>query len=787
MFDFFLTPAAFLHALALIGLWAFICRRWNVPLRDWPFFTLLSLWASLVLAGLLAGSFGQLGNLSVYAVASFVSVFALYYFFGVIQRIPAASPLLAPPQITFEALDDPRVRRFLFIFLSVTLGVFALVSAVLAMSVYPDNADSMIYRLPRAFWYVSGGSFMHPFEAVDKRLVFYPIDGVALYIPFVLYGLPGTFHSVPSLFSWGVVVYASYRFARALGADRLIGLFCAWLVGMTPGVLAQAISTNDEILAAGAMLCGFYLFWRWLVSGRHLYFLYAGLAVGLSAGTKLHIVFLMPMLGLIALLAVSYLLKNPSALRRWASALGGRTALITLLAVSIAFLPFLFYNYASTGRFYFLDDFKGDVFNLAASLRGGGQNLLIYISQMILSPIADLNFWPDANVRQTFNNGLNQIFGPAILSVLKQDPAYYHLSYRFVGITLPVSVRFVEFSLWAAFVWILWPWQSLLALRQKQFPLHRVFFIMALIPPLWLLLWSFSTLYMEGTATYFTFYLICAAPAGAFAFARVRWDGFRWACVTFVILTNLFIAHNLVMYSGFRALPDLFYARSWPYDWLLTEKNIIDEIRAADKIRILFTHEKQPYFGYMHWNPRARYYTPFAQPGIDALPEFKDILHIIPVSSLHMYGFAPLKIPHKETKGLTYLGVLRGIGREAIFAFGAGVEKRYPDQSDYIVLASSYGRERGGSYTISFGDDPAGLSSGDHLTFEYTLTRDGKPVMHRPASSNPSFFARTNVNPHEDRLILTIVVRDARTGKEATKAVYPIGGRGAWLSEGGEY
>ncbi len=790
MLDPILTPAAFFHAFALIGLWSLACRRWRLEMKDRPFVVLLLLWATLVLTGHLAGIGKNLGDLSIYVPLSFLSVGLLWAVFHSAGRKVAAQPLLAPPSLAFAPIESEKTRRFLFWFLAITLGLFALISVVLGLSVYPDNADSMIYRLPRAFWYVSGGSFLHPFEALDKRLVFYPLDGVALYVPLVLYGLPGVFHSVPSLLSWGLVVYTGYRFARELGGDRLIALLTAWLVGMTPNILAQATSTNDEILAAAALVCGLYVFWRWLVTGKNFYFLLAGLSFGLSAGTKLHIVFLSPIIGLLFLLLIVAIVKKPARARLWLNAVGWRTGLGTLLLIAFAFAPFLFYNYASTGRFYFLDDFKGDVFNLSASLRGGAQNLLIYLSQMILSPIADLNFWPVANDRQAFNTALNQIFGPFIDSLLDKSPSFYHMTYRFVGITLPVSVRFVEFSLWAGFVWLLWPFQAALALKQKAFPLRGVFFILALTPPLWLLFWSFSTLYMEGTATYFTFYLICAAPAAVFAFGRIEGglkNELRWVCVAWVFFSNLLIGHNLVMYSGFRALPDLFYARALPYDWLMTEKAIIDEIRAAQDIRIAFTHEKLTYFGYMHWNPRARYATPFPVDDPGVFPPYDRFLQILPVSSLHMYGAMPIKVPGKPRPGVTYLGAVRSIGREVIFAAGNGVEKRYPEESDYIILDAMMTPERDGTWSVLFSRNPPGLLAEDHLTFEYELKRGEERIFHRPPSPSPTFLLRMKTNPHADRLMLTTIVRSAWSGKELARATYPLGGGGAWLPEGPEY
>jgi len=790
MFDSALFICALVHAGVLLGLGVFCAKRAALPVRDWPFVALLFVWATLVLTGIAAGVGSHLGQLQVYAPLSLMIAGGLVWGFGRVKSVGAASPLCALPALSFAVVETPKLRRFLFWFLITTLGLFALVSLVLGLSVYPDNADSMIYRLPRAFWYVSQGNFLHPFAAVDKRLVFYPLDGVALYVPLVLYGMPGTFHAIPSLTAWGLIVYTAYRFARELGGDRLIGLFAAWIVGLTPGILAQATSTNDEILAGGALLCGLYMGWRWLVTGRSLYFLLAGLAVGLSAGTKLHIVFLLPMIVLMTCAAVCAVWRKPALLQRWRLAVSWKVALVTLIAMAAMFAPFLFYNYASVGRFYFLNDFKNDVFNLKASAHGGGQNLLIYLSQMIFSPIADLNMWPVANDRQGFNSMLNDLLDPLLKPFISDESSFYHMSYRFVGVTLPVSVRFVEFSLWSAFVWLLWPWQSVLALKQKAFPLRFVFFILALTPPLWLFVWSFATLYMEGTATYFTFYLICAVPAAALTFLKIKkpfWHELRWVFVLFVVITNLIVAYNLAMFSGFRALPDLVYAKTWPYDWLLTEKPIIQELRRASHIRILFTHEKQPYFGYMHWNPRAKYETPFASATLQNLPYYDQILQVLPISSLYMYGLMPLKIPGKATTGLSYLGVVRGIGREAIFATGNGVEKRFPDESDYIVLGAVMVAERDGSWIIRFGEDPAGLKADDHLTFEYILRRGNEVVFHREASPKPAFVVRTDQSPHMDNLVITIIVRSGWSGKELARMSYPVGGRGAWLPEGSEY
>ncbi|NTU76438.1 MAG: phospholipid carrier-dependent glycosyltransferase, partial [Alphaproteobacteria bacterium] len=564
-------------------------------------------------------------------------------------------------------------------------------------------------------------------------------------------------------------------------------LWATWLVVLTPSILAQATSTNDEILTATSLLVSLYCGWRWLVTGERRAFFLAAVAIGLSVGTKLHIVFLTPILLAALVVALWQLCKKPGLPRLWGRAIGWRTGLISLALTVVLMGSFLVYNYLSCGRFYFVDDFAKDVFNLRASLYGAFQNLLIYLSQMVLSPIADLNFWPVANDRQNFNNLLNQLFNPLIGAFIDENPSFYHMGYRFVGITLPVSVRFVEFSLWSGFIWLLWPWQARLALKQP-FPLRPLFFLLAVTPPVWLLLWSFSTLYMEGTATYFTYSLVCAAPAAIFSFAPVRralWNDLRWVAIAVVTLTSFVISTNLLMYSGFRALPDLVYARVWPYDWDLIEPNIIHEIRRADKIRIVMTHEKMPYFAFMHWHPTAQYANPFS---MDMTPsEAGKFLQILPISSMVEFGFMPLKIPGKTNPGLTYLGAIRGIGREAIFALGNDVHRRWPDQSDYIVPHVTIVPTEGGRI-VALDKNVPGLKDEDNLEFSYVLKQGDNVLYQRDWQREPSFSVRVLGNVElNNPLYLTLIVRSAWSNKELTRATYQVTGRGAWLPDGTEY
>lgn len=782
MLNFAVTFGLALHMALLAAVALMTAKRLKVPRGDWPLIAVILVWADLVLAGHFASMFHALNQVPTYFFATLVGMGALI---GLLKCCyESGPPLLAEHHFAFPEVS-PKFRKALFWILGVSLGLALALTLVVVFSIYPDNADSIIYRLPRAYWYVSNGSLLHPFDAIDRRLTFYPLDGVALYVPLVLYGVSGVFHNLPSFIMWLAAIYTTYRFARAWGADRLFALFAMWLIAMTPNIMAQATSTNDEIITAAGMLMSMFMALRWLTSGKRTYFFLMATAMGLGIGTKLHVVFLMPMILVACGITAWRAYKNPVAFKKWSRAIGLRTALVSGAMFSVMAGSFLIYNYLSCGRLYFLNEFANDVFNLDAKVQGIFQNFVIYISQMTLAPISDLNFWPDVHVRGAFSAMLNKLTNPFIVPLIDQNPKLYHFGYRFVGVTIPTSVHFVEFSLWGGFVWALWPFQLSAARKQETFPLKYLFFILAATPLCWLMLWSVTTLYMEGTATYFAFYLMIASPAAVATFLRINkstLNELRWILVAFVVLSNIIIVGNILAYSGFRSVTDIVRTAHWPYDWQLYEANVKKEIQNADTIKIDFTHEKMPYFGYMRWNPKAKYLDPYHAPQTN-----ENYLEIIPASGMYAFGFMPLKIHGKLTTGATYLGLIRGIGREAIFAVGNGVEKRYPEESDYIILQLVLTQYNDGVKVSFVSDTPVGYNPDDNLEFHYEIKAAEQTIFTREWDKNIAFSVILDADPHVYQHFLTVSVRSAWNHKVLETKTYQLSGPGQWLPEGPEY
>jgi hypothetical protein len=777
MTDLLYVALGLVHFLLLVALITFYCAHMRFPWREWPLMVFLLLWGALVATGCLVSLFDALGSLSSYIVTSFAGLgFTL-----LAHRASCGPPLKTPyakiEYPVFALISSPKMRRLLWWLLVGTLAIELLIHLVICFSFYPVNADSLNYRLPRVFWYVSHGNLLHPFESIDKRLTFYPLDGILLYVPLALYGVSSIFFALPSLFMWLTLGYASYRFARALQAERLIALFATWLVVMTPSILVEASSTNDEILTAAPLVAGLFFAWRWLVTGAGHYLFLAALGVGLCIGTKLHVFFLIPVVLLGLLWFIWFLGRRKESWRLWLPETSMPSLLLSLLVLGLMGPLFLLLNYWSSGQFYFLKDTAKQVLNLGISLQDAMQNFLIYAASIILAPIADLNIFQSFHLREVTNRELNSLFLPLLQPFVSNDPQYYHLTYKFQGVIIPTSVLLVEYGLWPGFAWMLWPLQAVALLRQK-FTLRPFFLMIAATPVIWLIVWSCVTLYMEGVPTYFAFYLMCAAPAMSLCFARAqtpRGNKRRWIVIAFVVLTNLVIDGNVAINNTFRGLWHFTEDQPWPYDWLRFEQPIIDEIRRADKIQIPVTHGKVYYFAFMHWNPRALYYSPY-QPA----PNLPDILHVLSTPSESLYGFMPMRIPDKPTPGLTYLGHIRGVDREAIFAFGNNVASRWLEDSNFISLHATI-TPKGRLYNMAIDPVVAGLNPGDQLEFKFEIaTGDGKTIYERPWDSSPVLNVDLPKDPASTIYFLKISARSRLHPDEAVEQVFTPGGKGAW-------
>ncbi|MCW7546056.1 hypothetical protein N7I30_19950 [Aurantimonas litoralis] len=634
------------------------------------------------------------------------------------------------------------------------LIAFAL-STLIGITHLPSNPDTIVYRFARVFWYLGAGSLEHFATDTDPRLVYYPTNGAMLYYPLALYRFGALWFNVPTLIAWCAVPLVTFAFARDLGARVAWAAGAAWLIALTPTVLVQAVSTNDEILAAIAMLAGLFFLHRWSRSGSLHDLVLAACGVGLSMGTKLHVYFYWPFL--ILLVGATLLLHRRVLMARLTplASLRGAAALTVCVLLAVALVgSFILYNLKATG-FITEHNFANQVLNTPFAPLVSLQTVAIYASQIALAPFADL-FPSLTATRVEHYAAFNAFFAPLFGWVDNSAP-YMSVGYRFTGVTQSLAYFMNEHTVMVGFTWI----AGLMAL--VWLTTHswveggsRWAFWMALSAPVWFLVWASSTKYIEGIGVYLGYAAVISAPALAFAFAPIAWRPLR---IVRAILAGFVAVMHL---ATFQAIMDKNASRSvWPAWKALggspvspgfsIEPSVTDELALAVGG---MTHRTivwgQPNWALMAFNPeipqflRGAYVGPgstsVATPADQAvlasirglMPQPGDpTLNVYPFRQFPAYGHAAIKVEGKATPGLTHIGNLQfALGPEWVFASGNGVETRHSGKSDYIVLSFNE--------VNTFGHDPQpyldvsqsvfGLGEGDDLEFRYDMVIDGRIV-----------------------------------------------------------
>ncbi|MGB4100617.1 MAG: hypothetical protein WBK91_01730 [Alphaproteobacteria bacterium] len=746
-----------LNIFGLVALASRLTAGRDMPQRERPLWWFVFIWLTLILTGHVLSLFTLMNNPYLYCGLSLMLLAGLIRAYDSLAPHGSAPSPLVPHFAPDYAAVDQRWAKYLIYGLGIVLLLAAACSLLLVLHNQAGNADSISYRLPRAYWYTSHGSLLHPFDSYDRRVTYYPLNGTLLYVPLVVFGFPGTFHNLPTFLTWIILALTVYCAGRAMGAPKPWALLSMALVVLTPNILVQAAATNDEILAGTALLLGVYLLFRWLVTDQKIYLLLSATIAGISIGTKLHVVFFLPVLALGGVMALYTSARRREAARAFWRRIGWRTGFMCVGIGLALIVPFLIYNKISAGRFYFTDDFASQFFNVDSKIHVALQNALIYTAQMLIAPVADLYGAPDHVDREAFHALINNFFRPLIEPWLSTDRADYHLHYSFTGITLGVSPYYLEYSLWAGFSFFLAPlllWQ--LWRNRKTLPLYGWWMLLTLSPLIWFVTWCASTLYMEGTPTYLAYYLIIAAPVTIFAMlkiSRVWLSRLRWVLLAWVLLTHTVIDTSTYLYNEFRNIPRLMKSMRLPYDWELMDQNIIDEIKVARKIRIVFTHWGLSYFGFMRHNPHAFYYGPHEQ-----VADLSESLVLFTAPSAEHWGNIPLEIPHKSRPGLTYIGRMRGWGPEGVFAAGNGVEARWPDRNRYVLFSVLKAKGKTG-YEINFSSGVSGLNADEGLQFRYEIRHNDRLLEARDWETQPGWRVAVPEDPAQANYKVSIAVR----------------------------
>ena len=746
--------------------------------------TFVLVWLVLILTGHSLALFSLLNNTSLYVGVACLWALAISAGLRLVtlQRTVNISEFASP----FNGIVSRRVA----IFLGLTGAAALICNCILAYGLLPASPDSVVYRLPRAYWYFAQGSLHHITNAAEPRPLYYPFNGALAYMPLVHFRLGPRVFSALSLLSWLAVIFTTYSFARNLGGPRIVAAMTAWIVGLTPNILLQALSTNDEIIAAAPMLAGLFFLHRWYLGREKFDAVLGVIGVSISVGIKLHVSFYWPLL-LVAAIVMGFNFRTLfSELWSWRSPRNIFVVALTLCAAFVCSISFLVYNLIDAGRLMPWE-FNNQVLNTPFYLPAAIQTIILFAAEIILTPIADLHVTLDSTPRARHYEAFNQIISP-LFSWVDNGPLYTSAYYRFVGINTPESVVFNEQTLFLGFSWIL----LLIAvawLFRKRSGVQIVWArFQAASFPVWMITHAASTKFIWGTSVYLGYAFAVCGPALVYAFApiaRPRVNKLRWALVAFVFATQSFFAVSIFFTSSPRNLTVLARAlrtdgfKSWPISRGFTiEQSVVDEIgRAKNGVYHRSIAWGQPYWAFMAYHPDIRHYFFRVLPSADDSDGTDDVsralwysrhnlmsplepgqINLYQFPKIPLYGAAiPIRVPELTSPGLTWIGdLLFSLGPEWVFAVGNNVEQRFPGRDKYIVLkfseVSNFGRDLKPILDIS--SSMYGLGNRDSLEFRFEVRASGQLIDSTEWKPIPEArLNTTGVGP--DNGVLTAFVR----------------------------
>lgn len=225
----------------------------------------------------------------------------------------------------------------------VVLGAIGATLVVTAWWYLPNNADSLVYHLTRVAHWVQAGSVAHYATHYTAQLELAPLHEFNL---LHLHLLAGTdrLDGFVQLVAFVVAVIGAAEIARLLGANKEVQVLTAVIAAVTPSLVLEATSTQNNLFAAtlGLALVMMMLAWEPLVrptAPAVLLGLAAGLMV-LAKGTTV------PLLAPIVVALGAQVAVTEAKATSWAT-VGRRVLHVGVVAAAAALLvtgPFVLRN-----------------------------------------------------------------------------------------------------------------------------------------------------------------------------------------------------------------------------------------------------------------------------------------------------------------------------------------------------------------------------------------------------------------------------------------------------------
>ena len=634
------------HAVLLLWIAHLSTRRLFHSLLDRVLALALLGWGNIVLTGLLLACLHRLGE-PVWFFGTSVALACTTWLLLRQVRPEPASPAPLPG-------DEGKFSRVLLALFVLTLSPLVYASLRLGLAYEPNNYDSLTYHLPRMMFYLGQNSLAH-FDTGNDRQIYFPFNYNLLQLFCLIYSAPLQCLNFLNLASWVTAGLAIYRLCRLSALSANSALIAVWLALTSTQVLAQANATTNDLPVGAGLLCTLVFAWRWRHSRQTRDALLAGLAAGLTAGSKLTVVFFGPSAGLIVL-ALAWQYWRHGEIRAFFQ--GVRAWLVPGLLACVMAAPFAVINLAEKGQW--MNRTYDYTLNRPFSLACAAQTTGAYLFQLFLEPLqrftvdskitAQLNGWGKGTFFPNWNP--DHAFSPFYLfpNDLTEDHVWFGLTGPFILLCAVFCLgrmrRVGAPVLWLALIGLGW--------FATYFLLNK---------------WS---LYNQR---YFVPAILVMSPCAAAVFAAARTKPFArrglHLLLTGLMLCSLWLAGVYLFKNSRRPYAPLWAGQPPPPALPVLPPLMRERLAAQPRINIKATDGNERIFLLMTPGQNQRF-TSFAQTDPNAYNVFSEWGHARKVAYRNieqLSSYTTVEIPTKRSAGVEFLGTI-GSGTDAQDYYG---------------------------------------------------------------------------------------------------------------------
>lgn len=635
-------------------------------------------WCVFVCSALLLSSVGQLGNRGAYIT---ISLILAIIFTRVIWRMRINATICSLPTINYQKDENYLIKwgvRGI-----AWLAIFSVIVSTILLCLFytSNNYDSIAYRFPRAMFYIDQGTLSQ--IPGDFRIQFYPFNVSLVYIWFAIHNLAGAWFNLFGLISWLVGGIAVWRIARDIGAGQTSALIASAIFISCPAVLVSASSTNDDLISGVPLLIGIMFLNRWWKSGSWSDVMLAAIGLGLTLGSKLHWVMMLPIAAILLALVI-YRLKCQGILSSFLQPRVKQISIAVCVILTLT-LPVFVINWSESGQF--IPSVPG-LQNSPFSIISASVHSLVSTASMLLGPVPDLYLSHSQATRQAFGDAFNNWINNHLLFWITPELDYVAEHFIFPGVVSNAAHLGVgEVSVWLGLV----PWLLglviLLLLRKRNNQFQQIVFWLALTFFGWHFARCFMLKWVPGEGIYYAFIIALAAPAIAYLWEynnpgeRIKEILIKGICIT-VLFTNLVSAVNYFMFNPQRNLHTLFASHFNPEQRLISPQ-LSQVLRSSQRTMIVYNQWELPYFTFMNENPNARYATSLE---LSASPPPNFDLALVLVGN----AIIPMQFVNDDRPRLSFLGHYGLYGWSSVFGNGPIINKLARQNTERAILSPKF-------------------------------------------------------------------------------------------------